>query len=103
MADAIAEAEAMGLLLSDEDIAELEQRAEPADVPVWPENWSAVQTFDRCLTQWRAGPSGVIGLDYAVVLEVMRLYDVPKPAETLEKIRIMEAEALPLLRPKRES
>lgn len=67
------------------------------DYEIWPENEHAVGTFIRCQTQWRTGGSGVVGLDYNVVLEVMRLYDVPDPPLVLEDLQVMEHRAIELL------
>jgi len=53
--------------------------------------------FLRCQTQWRTGPNGVIGLDYSVVLELCRLYDVGNKAAMLEDLQIMEGHALGLV------
>ena len=39
----------------------------PPNVTVWPENQAAVDLFQRISNQWRCGPGGPIGLDYAVV------------------------------------
>ena len=45
---------------------------QPSDFPeqhvdVWEINWPALRLFMQLQTQWRCGPSGVIGLDYGVV------------------------------------
>tara|TARA_R110002020_G_scaffold471775_1_gene699136 strand:- start:108 stop:323 length:216 start_codon:yes stop_codon:yes gene_type:complete len=53
--------------------------------------------FIRCQTQWRAGPNGVIGLDYSVALELCRLYDVENKPAMLEDLQIMEGHALGLI------
>lgn len=42
-------------------------------VEVWPETLPAIKLFIKCLTQWRAGPWGIIGLDYLAVNLVMDL------------------------------
>lgn len=39
----------------------------PPDTPVWPENWRAVRLFAELQTQWRMGPGGPVGLDYAAL------------------------------------
>lgn len=69
----------------------------PANYEVWPEHEAAVLTFLRCQTQWRTIGEGVIGLDYGVVLGVMRLYDVPSPSTVLEDVQVMESRAVELL------
>ncbi len=92
------DAEALGLILPDDD-------QPPVDYGVWPENWPAVELFLRCSTQWRTGepspiaPAGVCGLDYSVVLALATLY-LPASAETqtiLEDVQIMERRALELI------
>lgn len=41
---------------------------EAADIfEVWPENIDALNVFMRLQTQWRTGPAGPTGLDYAGV------------------------------------
>ena len=49
--------------------------------------------FLRCQTQWRTSMSGVIGLDYGVVLQLMDLYAVDNKREVLEDLQVMEAHA----------
>ena len=51
-------------------------------------------------TQWRAGMSGYIGLDYAVMLNLMDRLGLDADAfdELLDDIRVMEAEALKVMR-----
>ena len=67
---------------------------EQKDFEVFSENWDAVEMFVRCQTQWRTAASGVMGLDYAAVQWVFRLYEVKNPAAVLESLQIMEAAAL---------
>ena len=50
--------------------------------------------FLRCQTQWRVGISGIIGLDYTSVLEMIKLYLVEDTVAMLENLQIMEAAAL---------
>ena len=52
--------------------------------------------FLRCQTQWRVGISGIIGLDYTSVLEMIKLYSKDSIA-MLENIQIIEAAALQAL------
>jgi len=73
-------------------VKELEE--EPKDFEVYPENWDAVEMFVRCQTQWRTATSGVIGLDYAAVEWVFRLYEVKDQRTVLEDLQVMEAAAL---------
>lgn len=55
-----------------EDMASSE--AESFDVE--PENWPIVQLWCQCQTQWRPGPSRVMGLDYVAVDVVMKRLSV---------------------------
>ncbi len=50
--------------------------------------------FLRCQTQWRAGASGVIGLDYNVVLQLCSLQQIQDPVQLLDNLRVMEQHAL---------
>ena len=67
---------------------------EPEDFEVYPDNWDAVEMFMRCQTQWRTATSGVLGLDYAAVEWVFRLYEVKDQRTVLEDLQVMEAAAL---------
>jgi hypothetical protein len=85
------QAAAMGLTLPDED-------PEPDDFEVWAEHEDALMTFMRCQTQWRAGTSaGVMGLDYGVVFEMMRLYAVSNRCAVMEDLQVMEMRGMELL------
>lgn len=53
--------------------------------------------FLRCQTQWRATSSGVIGLDYGVVIELARLQQISDPMQLLDDLQIMELHARELL------
>ena len=53
--------------------------------------------FLRCQTQWRVGVSGIIGLDYTSVLEMIKLYLIEDTVAMLENLQIMEAAALQAL------
>jgi hypothetical protein len=67
------------------------------DFGIWPENWSVVEMFLRVQTQWRTTMSGVIGLDYAAVRWLFKLYDVEEPRALLEDLQVMEAAAMVVL------
>jgi hypothetical protein len=69
-----------------------EQSVEHFDV--WEENWSAVEMFLRCQTQWRTTMNGLLGLDYGAVAWLLRLYEVEDPRALLEDLQVMEAAAL---------
>ena len=64
---------------------------------MWPEHEDAVLMFLQCQTQWRVGGSGVIGLDYGVVLQMMDLYTVGNRRQTLEDLQVMESRARELI------
>lgn len=64
---------------------------------VWPEHVDVLRMFLRCQTQWRAGPNGVLGLDYGVVLQLCGLYAVDDTAQLLDDLQIMESHALQLI------
>ena len=53
--------------------------------------------FLRCQTQWRVGVSGIIGLDYTSVLEMIKLYLVEDTVAMFENLQIMEAAALQVI------
>lgn len=53
--------------------------------------------FLRVQTQWRTTMSGVIGLDYAAVRWLFKLYDVEEPRGLLEDLQVMEAAAMVVL------
>ncbi len=53
--------------------------------------------FLRCQTQWRVGLSGIIGLDYTSVIEMIKLYLVEDTVAMLENLQIMEAAALKII------
>ena len=53
--------------------------------------------FLRCQTQWRVGMSGIIGLDYTSVIEMIKLYLVEDTVAMLKNLQVMEAAALQAL------
>ena len=60
---------------------------------VAPCNRAAWWVWARCVTQWRVGPGGVVGIDLVAVQTVAELagyWDL----ELLEKVQVMEAEQL---------
>ncbi len=58
------------------------------------QNWLYLEMFLRCQTQWRVGVSGIIGLDYTSVLEMIKLYGIQDSVVMIEKIQIIESAAL---------
>lgn len=67
---------------------------EPENFEVEPDAWPAVQAFLRCQTQWRTGPAGLVGLDYAALAWTFTLYEVPDHAAMLADVQIIEGEIL---------
>ena len=70
----------------------------PAEI--WPDQVEVVNLFSSVLTQWRMGPTGPVGLDYAGVEAVMRMRMVPakERGAMLDDLRIMERAALAAIR-----
>jgi hypothetical protein len=64
------------------------------DFGVSPENWPTVEMFLRVQTQWRTSMGGVIGLDYAAVAWVLKLYGIEDQRSLLEDLQVMEAAAM---------
>ena len=60
-------------------------------------NWQAVVLFLRCQTQWRVSMSGIIGLDYTTVLEMIKLYGIEDSVSMIEKLQVIEAGVLQVL------
>lgn len=73
-----------------------EQYADAYQADVWPENWRAWCLFQSIATQWRCGPSGVIGLDYGALDREMQLREIPESEhlQVRDDIRLLEAVAL---------
>jgi hypothetical protein len=91
-ADLADQAESLGI-----DLSEYEETVCP-DFDVWPENQTAAMVFSCCMTQWRTGSFGVVGLDYGVVFHVMKLYSVEEELELLADVQVMELRAMEILR-----
>lgn len=70
---------------------------EPNHYEVWREHLEVLTMFLRCQTQWRAGPNGVLGLDYGVVLQLCSVYAVEDTRQLLDDLQIMEGHALQLI------
>lgn len=67
------------------------------DFEVLEENWQVLQLFLLCQTQWRTTASGVIGLDYNVVISMMKLYKIKNKSMMLEDLQHMEIAAIMVL------
>lgn len=59
---------------------------------LWPDVSPAASVFSRITTQWRAGPSGIYGLDYSVLPFMFRMCEIRKSdwPDLLDDIREME-------------
>ncbi|AQU83252.1 MULTISPECIES: DUF1799 domain-containing protein [unclassified Halomonas] len=93
---------ALGITLAGELAEEAEEEeAAPGQFEVLPENWEAVQVFERCSRQWRyKGLDEVIGLDLTPVISVLSLYELT-PAEGLERldqVQLIERGALSVMK-----
>ena len=87
----LADAAAFGLTLPEAMLA-------PKVYSIWPEHMDVLNLFIRCLTQWRCGASGVVGLDYGVVLQMASLYQITEDlARVMEDLQIMELHARDLI------
>jgi hypothetical protein len=79
------------------EINAMRKAAKAAQFEVWEENWQALQVFLQCQTQWRVSMGGLIGLDYAAVAWVLKLYEIDDQRSTLEKLQVIEAAVLQVL------
>ena len=86
----LADAAAFGLTLPESWLA-------PKVYSVWPEHMDVLELFMRYMTQWRCGASGVIGLDYGVVMQMASLYQIQDLARVMENLQIMELHARGLI------
>jgi hypothetical protein len=87
----LADAAAFGMTLPESILA-------PKVYYIWPEHMEVLNLFLRCMTQWRCGTSGVIGLDYGVVLQMASLYQITEDlARVMEDLQIMELHARDLI------
>lgn len=72
-----------------------------ADTEVWPEHWEVMEVFVAMGTQVNVAPTGaVIGYAYPSLLAVMDAHQVPAPErrQMLDDFRVIEAEAVKLMR-----
>ena len=66
----------------------------PPPVELWPDSAAAFSLFARNHTQWRVGPTGVVGLDYLVFFRELEGRSRQEQDETMDVIRLIEAIAL---------
>lgn len=57
----------LGIEWGDDEGDDTADQDEDDGASVWEENEPALRLFVACMTQWRMGPAGPVGLDYAVV------------------------------------
>jgi hypothetical protein len=69
----------------------------PKEYDVWPEHEDVVMVFLRCQTQWRTTMSGVMGMDYGVILQMLDLYAVSNRPQVMEDLQVMENRAKQLI------
>lgn len=74
----------------------------PPECELWPDNWPPISLFRRFATQWRAGSSGVYGLDYTVFLHELDRRGLDQDAydEMVDALHVIEQAALDELRSK---
>ena len=80
--------------MPEEQLAALKLEEVVQDFEVWDENRQIVEMFMRMQTQWRTSMSGAVGLDYAALEWLCRLYPVDNPQELFEGLQVMEYTAL---------
>ncbi|MCX7208189.1 MAG: DUF1799 domain-containing protein [Proteobacteria bacterium] len=68
-----------------------------SDSELFPELVPVVQFFSTCLTQWRVGAGGAVGLDYLAVKMIADTQGLPWSSQLLSDIQGMEYEVLTAL------
>lgn len=68
------------------------------DFELWPENVEPLSLFHRLQTQWRHGPRGPVGMDYAGVRAALEFMSIPVTPDVFRQIQTMETAALEVLR-----
>jgi hypothetical protein len=70
------------------------------EIELFEDNFEPVVIFGRMTTQWNRNFQGErIGLNYGALKSVMEMSEVKDLKECFKKVRIMEAEALEMMRP----
>ncbi len=72
--------------------AEVSEAQKPFEV--WPENWPAVEMFLRLRTQWIMGMGGPVGLNYASIEAVFRIFKPKRARALFDDLRQIEMGAL---------
>ncbi|RMF15190.1 MAG: hypothetical protein D6757_05010 [Alphaproteobacteria bacterium] len=79
-------------MLGEAQAAAIEQQAE---VLIWPENWQAWQVIEACAFCWRRDANGLpLGLPLTDIEAAMRLLNVEDARDCLERVLLVQAEAL---------
>jgi len=81
---------------------ELPEPDEPEHYEVEAEAWPALQVFLTVQTQWRSGPSGLLGLDYNAVRWVMELQRIADPLAVLDDLQTIEARVVEIVNERRD-
>ena len=70
------------------------------EVEIWPETLPSINIFSKSLTQWRTGPTGIIGLDYMAVNLIMDLDGIPheERSKVLSDVACLERGYLQVMR-----
>lgn len=68
----------------------------PVPFELWPENETAFALWCSLRTQWRVGPAGLIGLDYAAIPAVMELQGIPPDQRPALFAALRQCEAVAL-------
>lgn len=65
-------------------------------VEIWEENYPSFMVFNALGTQWRYSMSGVTGLDYNVIPNVLRMLKIKREdwSQIFDDIRTMESVAI---------
>lgn len=74
----------------------------PDEFIVLEENWSALALFFTCTTQWRYSFSGITGLDYTALINVINLKHKKNREQLFDDVRLIESGALQAISRKRE-
>lgn len=69
------------------------------DVEVWADAWPAFCLFEALGTQWRLGPGGPSGLDYAAIPGTAKMIGLNRRelSESFNDLRVMENEAMAVM------
>lgn len=66
---------------------------QPQHFRLWAEHEPALRIFQRSMTQWRAAPGGLVGLDYVAVFRVAEVLAVRLDESVMDDLQTMEIHA----------